>query len=58
MFHYSYFTECPNQLSHLLTVQLMCEKQTLTFGWTEVFVIVADGCFNKKIVCTYYELPS
>lgn len=53
MFHYSYFTECPNQLSHLLTVQLMCEKQTPTFGWTEVFVIVADGCFNKKIVCTY-----
>lgn len=53
MFHDSYFTECPNQLPHLLTVQLKCKKQTLAFGRTEVFAIIADRFFNKKIVHAY-----
>lgn len=36
-----------------LTVQFKCKKQTLAFGWTEVFAIIADRYFNKKIVHTY-----
>lgn len=35
-----------------LTVQLNCKKQILAFGWTEVFAIIADRYFSKKIVHT------
>lgn len=58
MFHDSYFTEHPNQLPHLFTVQLKCKKQTLAFGVTEVFAVIADRYFNKKIVHSYLELPN
>ena len=53
MFRDSYFTECPNQLPLLLMVHLKHKKQTVAVGWTEVFAIIADRYFNKKIVRNY-----
>lgn len=47
MFHGSYFTQCPNQLPHLLKVRLECKGQILAFSWTDVFVIAGGMYFNS-----------